>query len=407
MVGCAAFYTAETTLIRWIGPGWPAPVTLLWREVAAIALLLPFVVHQRGKPLRTRQWRWLTFRSLTGTAGLILSIYAIARLPLAISTTLSFTRPLWIMIIAWLVLGESFGARKVVALFLGIVGVLWIAQPAAALPDLSAAAASIGAALLFAASIVSIRFMTATETPLTIMFYGQALGLAFTAPLAIWSWRAPDAFEALILLSVGVLGLGTMACHVKALQAAEASVVGPYEYLRLPFAMLAGLVLLGEVPGWIGLVGAAVILSAALVAAGKGGVQAGSEEPKPDADEEFHLPPDADWTTKRIRAVFEEQLRAEVSLAAAHMRDPYWTDSRTGHNIGHDELAAVRFMESISLEPTAEENDDPELYAGWILRQLDVVAERFRMEAPDPDGYGIATIGTVKRKLRQILMRGE
>lgn len=183
--------------------------------------------------------------------------------------------------------------------------------------------------------------------------------------------------------------------------------VGPNEYLQLPFAMLLGTTLLGEVPGWIALVGTAFILSAALIVASGGKVMAESESTTPDADTEFHLSPYGDWTTKRIRAIFEDQLRAELSLAAMHMRDPYWTDSRTGHNIGNDELAAVRMMEGISLEPTAEENDDPELYARWILGQLDAIAERFGTEAPDPDGYGIATIGTVKRNLRQILIRSE
>lgn len=195
-------------------------------------------------------------------------------------------------------------------------------------------------------------------------------------------------------------------CNLKALQAAMSSVVRPYEYLRLSFAILAGIVLLGDVPVWIGLFGAALILSVALIAAGRGLVTPDIEEAKPDPATEFHLPPDADWTTKRIRAVFEKQLRAEVSLAAAHMRDFYWTDSRTGHNIGHDELAAIRKLEGILLEPTAEENDDPELYARWLLGQIEAVRERFRLEELDPDGYGIATIGTVARNLRRILLSG-
>ncbi|MBK8632009.1 MAG: DMT family transporter [Sphingomonadales bacterium] len=271
------------------------------RAIAVICILLPFVLHQRGKPLRTQQFKWLVFRSATGTLAMMFSIYAIARLPLATATTLSFTRPMWISLIAFVVLKEPMGWRKLAALALSISGVLWMLQPSAEMPDLEAAIADIGAAFLFAASLVSIRYMTATGPPLTIAIYGQLLGLLFTAPLAIWYWRSPDLQQAYILLSVGAVGVCTMACHVKALQAADASVVGPYEYLRLPFAMVAGNALLGEVPGWFTLVGAGLIVSGALIAA----MATRTRSPKFKAEPpiEFQLPENHRWLLKELDSV--------------------------------------------------------------------------------------------------------
>lgn len=405
MLACALFYTAETSIIRWIGPGWPAPVTLFWREIAAICILLPFVLHQRGKPLRTQQFKWLVFRSATGTLAMMFSIYAIARLPLATATTLSFTRPMWISLIAFVVLKEPMGWRKLAALALSISGVLWMLQPSAEMPDLEAAIADIGAAFLFAASLVSIRYMTATESPLTIMIYGQLLGLLFTAPLAIWYWRSPDLQQAYILLSVGAVGVCTMACHVKALQAADASVVGPYEYLRLPFAMVAGIALLGEVPGWFTLVGAGLIVSGALIAA----MATRTRSPKFKAEPpiEFQLPENHRFSARDIGSIFKDVLCEQIEEAVAHMGDTFWTDGRTGHNIGRNELDAVRMMEGIQSGPTAEKCVDPDTYARWLLKELDSVAERFRLTVPDPDGYGIATIGTVKRNLCRKLLAAD
>lgn len=101
----------------------------------------------------------------------------------------------------------------------------------------------------------------------------------------------------------------------------------------------------------------------------------------------------------RIRQFVLDQIAEQSAEADRHLADSYWTDGRTGRNIGLDERQALGFLRSIALDPTAEEENDPELYLARLLCDLEAVGDRFRMEAPDPDGYGIATIGTVARKL--------
>lgn len=99
-----------------------------------------------------------------------------------------------------------------------------------------------------------------------------------------------------------------------------------------------------------------------------------------------------------IRRFFLAQLDEQSAEAARHLSDSYWTDSRTGRNIGHDELQAIGALRGITLDPLPGE-DDREAYRARLLAELDRIAEHFRATAPDPDGYGIATIGTVARKL--------
>jgi len=99
-----------------------------------------------------------------------------------------------------------------------------------------------------------------------------------------------------------------------------------------------------------------------------------------------------------IRHYFLAQLAEQEAEAARHLGDGYWTDSRTGRNVGLDELQAIAAMKTIALDPRPGE-EDTHIYLSRLLADLDDVANRFRAAAPDPDGYGIATIGTVARRL--------
>jgi hypothetical protein len=99
-----------------------------------------------------------------------------------------------------------------------------------------------------------------------------------------------------------------------------------------------------------------------------------------------------------IRHYFLAQLAEQEAEAARHLGDGYWTDSRTGRNVGLDELQAIGAMKTIALDPRPGD-EDTHIYLSRLLADLDDVANRFRAAAPDPDGYGIATIGTVARRL--------
>lgn len=398
MVACAFCYTIEASIIRSIGKGWPSPVTLFWREVAACAVLFPLVIYLRGAPLRTRQPGTMLFRSATGTLGLLLSIYAIARLPLATATTLSFTRPMWILLLAAFFLGEKMNRWKVLSLLIGFSGILWMVRPGGNIGDPIAAMADIAAALVFAASLVSIRHMTASDSAITILVYGQLLGLIFTAPLAIYFWRTPDWQQLGILLSVGLVSLGTTISYIKALESADASVVGPMEYLRLPFAMIAGLLLLSEVPNSATLIGAALILTGAAV--GILGPYYRARRSSDDDGSNDGSSKMASLSVEAIRTRFIEQLSQQRLEAEAHQTDSYRTDSPTGRNISVDEFEAIDMMEGISLQPSPQESANPVAYCERLLADLVAVADQYRKRAQDPDGCGIAAIGTLFRTLQ-------
>lgn len=103
-----------------------------------------------------------------------------------------------------------------------------------------------------------------------------------------------------------------------------------------------------------------------------------------------------------IRAFYLAQIEEQAAEAARHLASSYWTDSSTGRNIGLDEREALAAMRVVDPGPLPGEEADPAHHRDRLITELEGVADRFRREARDPDGYGIATIGTVIRRLREL-----
>ncbi|MBA3053537.1 MAG: DMT family transporter [Sphingomonadales bacterium] len=259
--------TTELVLIHWLGPGWPAPVQLFWRQASALLLLSPLIIRAGSGAFRTKTWKIVLFRSVCAMLGLGTWIYASTHLPLATATTLSFTRPLWIVILARLLLGEQVSLIKWGAVGLGFCGVLVMVQPGASGGAALAQGAAIASSLLFAMSFVSIKSMAADNNPLVIMVWSCLLGVLFSAPPAALMWRVPSPGDALVLGGLGLASLAAFACMLKAMSFSGAAALMPMDYLRLPLITVVGIVLFNEHPGVAALGGAGLIVLSALATA--------------------------------------------------------------------------------------------------------------------------------------------
>jgi drug/metabolite transporter (DMT)-like permease len=187
--------------------------------------------------------------------------YGVATIPLAQLVALEFTSPIWVALLAPLMLGEALTRWKALAAALGFAGVLVIAQPGVA-PLEWGHAAGLGAAVGFALTNLITKRLTAEDSLLCVLFWmtfsqmvmGFAIALpgGFTVvsePLVPWT-----AF-------VGVCGLTAHYSLTRALTLAPASVVAPMEFARLPFIAVIGMLLYGEPLEVAVLVGAALILA--------------------------------------------------------------------------------------------------------------------------------------------------
>ena len=266
MLASAVLFTAMTTLIKYLGAGYPAALQTFYRQLAGVIILLPLVARDWRGALRTNRPGILIFRSSAGVLAMILAFYAYQELPLADANALSFTRTLWLVPLAALVLREPLGPMRIGAALVGFVGVLIMLKPSGhgalglGLPQLAALAS----AALFALTITGMKVMTRDHSPFTLLVYAAGLGLVFSIPPALFVWRWPTLPDLGLLALMGVIGTLTQGCYIKGMEAGEAAVMAPIDYTRLVFAVIAGSVLFHETPSRAVLIGAAVVVVSTL-----------------------------------------------------------------------------------------------------------------------------------------------
>jgi drug/metabolite transporter (DMT)-like permease len=127
-----------------------------------------------------------------------------------------------------------------------------------------AALAALADAFSIAFLVTLVKRLPAQETPLGMLFYFGVFASLLALPPALWFWRWPTAYEWLLLLVVGGLGALAQSFWIRAFRAGEASVVAPFDYLRLPIAAVIGAVGFAELPGMWTFAGAGVIVASTL-----------------------------------------------------------------------------------------------------------------------------------------------
>lgn len=267
MLASAVGFTVMTTLIKFLGDDYPAALQTFYRQLAGVLVLLPLIARDWRGAFRTTRPGIVIFRSSAGVLALIMSFYAYQKLPLADANALSFTRTLWLVPLAGLVLREPIGPRRIGAALVGFVGVIIMLRPGAGgmeawlgWPQLCA----LGAALLFALTITGMKVMTRDHTPFVLLVYAAALGLVFSIPPALFVWRWPTWPDLGLLAAMGVIGTLTQGAYIKGMEAGEAAVMAPIDYTRLVFAVIVGLLLFHEVPRTETVVGAAIVVGSTL-----------------------------------------------------------------------------------------------------------------------------------------------
>ena len=234
-----------------------------FRVVIGFLAILPFIAGRGLAQLRTRHTSVHFVRAIFGLTAMYCSYYAIARMPLADYTGLSFTKPLFATLLAIAILGETVRWRRWTATLVGFLGVLIMVRPGAGTfqpASLAALTDSFSVAFL----VTLVKRLPATETPLTMLFYFGLFATVMSIGPAIYSWQWPTILEWLLLIGVGVLGALSQMFWIRAFRAGEASAVAPFDYLRLPIATTIGFVGFSELPTVWTFVGAIVIIASTL-----------------------------------------------------------------------------------------------------------------------------------------------
>ncbi len=265
VLAAAVTFTLMTTLVKYLGDDYSAALQAFYRSAISWVILAPWILKDWRAAYVTRQPLMLLFRSLTGTVALILAFYAYQVLPLADANALSFTRALWIVPLAALLLHERIGPARLLATLVGFAGVLLMLRPSGGGVAFGMGeAAALGSSFLFAFTVISVKFMSRDNSAFTLIVWGTSLGTILALPPALLDWRWPGAWDLLLLGTMGIMGVITQICYIKGMHVGDAAAMAPIDYVRLVFAVGIGLVLFNEVPDALTLAGAGVIIAATL-----------------------------------------------------------------------------------------------------------------------------------------------
>jgi drug/metabolite transporter (DMT)-like permease len=271
----ALLFAAMSALVRDLGRAAPVGQMVFFRSAFAI---LPVVVIYalRGElatAVRTSRPFGQLGRGLLSVAGMFSNFAALTRLPLADVTAISFASPLITVALAAVILKERVRIYRWSAVLVGFVGVIVMLVPHfevghyAAIGATAAAAGSLFALLSSvcnAGTVIQTRRLTQSETTSSIVFYFSlvcAVAGALTLP---FDWYTPTVPELAGLVSLGVLGGLAHILLTESYRHAAASVVAPFDYTAMLWALLLGWWLFGELPEALVYVGAAIVAGAGL-----------------------------------------------------------------------------------------------------------------------------------------------
>jgi drug/metabolite transporter (DMT)-like permease len=264
-----ALLSCLAACVKYLGNGVPTGQIIFVRGLISMAVLAFIAWHFHGfQILRTERLRSHAVRSLAGTASMFCWFTALTMIPLADFTAISFTAPLFLTLLAMLLLGERIHVYRWTALAIGFIGVVITIGPHLTLGGSSLGVlVAFGAAVFSAAAITTLRSMSGAggEHPLAITFYFSLTTVICSALTAVGGWPMPTGEQWLFIIIAGLFGVFGQLLMTMSYRYAEASTLAPLDYLNLLLAVGLGYYFFAEVPHWSMWVGAPLVIAAGLI----------------------------------------------------------------------------------------------------------------------------------------------
>jgi drug/metabolite transporter (DMT)-like permease len=272
----AVLFAVMSALIRYLGARYPIGEVVFYRSAFAIVPVV-VVYAWRGElaaTVRTERPLGQASRGALSIVGMFCNFGALARLPLIEANAISFTSPLISVALAALVLKERVRIYRWSAVTIGFLGVLVVLAPHLSGEELTFAMASatslagviyaIAGSITNAGTMIQTRHLTKSETTSSIVFYFSLI--CALAGLATWpfGWLAPTGAEFAVLAAIGFLGGTGHILLTESYRYAAASVIAPFDYTSMVWALALGYAMFGETPTPMIIVGSAIIAAAGL-----------------------------------------------------------------------------------------------------------------------------------------------
>ena len=271
-VASALVFAVMSVLVRWLGDRYPVGQVVFFRSAFAI---LPVVIIYawRGEliaALRIGRPIGHLGRGLTAVGAMFCNFTALALLPVVDATAISFVAPLFAVLLSALILKERVRIYRWSAVLLGFCGVLVMLLPQFDIGRAAGSGSAVGAmmglvgAVFAAGSSIQTRALTTSESTSSIVLYFSLI--CTLAGLATWplGWLMPNWPEFAALIVIGICGGVAHILLTESYRLAPASLIAPFDYTSMLWALLLGFLVFGEVPSVLVFVGAGIIAAAGL-----------------------------------------------------------------------------------------------------------------------------------------------
>ncbi len=284
LVAGVAVFSMQDLILKLLSGDYPLHQAMVLRSLTAIPFLLALVHYEAGlKSLFTPGTGAMVRRGVVMFIAYTAYYMALPALPMATTVALYFSAPLFITLLSVLILQERVGPRRWLALIAGFAGVIIMVRPTGAVFDW-AALLPVLSGFAYAVSMISARRLGATESAAALAFWGNAVFLAAALLMSavlgsgaygtdihpslsflLRGWVTPTPFDAMLMMSCGVIAAAGLTLLTQAYRIAEASIVTPFEYTGLLWSVIYGWVFWHQWPDATAWAGISIIIGAGLL----------------------------------------------------------------------------------------------------------------------------------------------
>lgn len=258
MLVSTVLFSAMHAAIRHVSQDIPPIQAAFFRNFFGLFVFLPILMRSGLTVFHTDRIGLHLVRACLNVCAMFAFFTGLSMTPIAKVTALSFTSPLFMAVLSVIILGERMRVRRWTATILGFIGTLIILRPGVEAVDLGSMLV-VGSALVWAVTMIVIKFLARTDSSLTITAYMNVLLSILSLGPAIYVWQTPSAEAWMWLVFIGVSGTLAQLTLTEALSQTEATAVMPYDFLKLVWTAMMGYLFFAEIPTLYTWIGAAVI----------------------------------------------------------------------------------------------------------------------------------------------------
>ncbi len=262
MIVSGLCFTVSSAAIKDLASDLPTMVVAVLRHVVALVCFAPMVWRQGLALVRTQRYFEHFYRGAFGFVSFLAFVYVLPLLNLADVIALSFTTPLWSLLLSVVMLRERVPVSRGVATAIGFFGVLLIAKPTSSFG--LAALIALGSALLSSLAMMKVKQLSRTEPPDRIAFYFMLNGLLLGSPFALPVWQTPSLRQWGLLALIGIVSFAGQLCLSRAYAVGQFTKMAPMDFFRMPLGIVVGFLLFSELPDLWSVLGMAIVVGASL-----------------------------------------------------------------------------------------------------------------------------------------------